>query len=643
MYIKEVKTTNKKTGKVYVKHVLVESVRVNGQPKPRNIMQLGRLDLPRELWKQLSSELEARLRGQMSLKIPGVRLKKTVASAANKAMDKYTILKQEKELKEKRKENNKLASDKTKQTEKNEEAINVLPEDISIGSLRSIGSELVVHETWKDLHMPELLKKLNFSSRQSSIAEALIAGRLINPGSELSTHDWMRKRSAIGELTVENIENAGLNILYKVGDELVKHQKAIDAHLKKREDGLFPKREMIYLFDLTNFYFEGQALGNSIAHRGKSKEKRSDCPLVSLGLVVDTDGFPIHSKVFKGNISEPSTLKEILKEMGFLDEDQLLPERPTLIMDRGIATKDNLALIKENNFDYALITRGPRNSHYLKEFENYKNDEGFNPIVRNNKTIHIKKVLKDNNTAEVLCISEGKRKKENAMKLRWIEHAMEDFASLQRSIKSKKKGTVGNIQTTYKRIGRLQERYASLNKYFDYKVITDAANPEKVLNLEYKKLSVFDIDGDDDPLAGSYVIESSFPQQTGEQIWSLYMTLTRVEKAFRAMKTDLGTRPIFHQSEERTKAHLYISILAYHILCNIEYKLGQRGDHRHWSTIKNILSTHQRSTVILTDTSEKIHHIRLSSQPEGEHMEIYRKLKIKPQKNMKKYFIARRL
>ena len=639
MYIKEVKTTNKKTGKVYVKHVLVESVRVNGKPKPRNIMQLGRLDLPRELWKQLACELEARLRGEMSLNIPGIRLKKSVATIANNAMSKYNILKHEKELKEESKISNKDISNK----KDNEEPITVLPKDISTGSHRTIGAELIIHETWKQLHMPKLLKSLNFSDRQASIVEALVAGRLISPGSERATYNWIRKRSAIAELTSENIENVGLNSLYKIGDELIKHKDLINNHLKETEDKLFPKREMIYLFDLTNFYFEGQALGNSIAYRGKSKEKRSDCKLVSLGLVVDIDGFPIHSKVFKGNISEPSTLEKILEEMGLLDDKELLPKRPTLIMDRGIATKDNLKFIKKNHFDYALITRGPRNRHYLEEFQNYKNDKEFTPIIRNNKTIHIKKVLKDDQTSEVLCISEGKRKKENAMKIRWIEHAMEDFASLQRSIKSKKRGTVGSLKTAYKRIGRLEERYVNLNKYFEYAVITDPANSEKVIDFEYRKLSVFDIDGDNDALAGSYVIESSSTKQTAEEIWSLYMTLTRVEKAFRAMKTDLGTRPIFHQTAQRTEAHLYLSILAYHILCNIEYKLGQQGDHRHWSTIRDILSTHQRSTVILSDTNKKIHHIRLSSQPEGEHMEIYQKLKIKPKKNMKRYFIAKRL
>lgn len=635
MYIREIKTTNKQTGKVYIKHVLTESVRINGKSKKRSIMQLGRLDLPQDLWKELASELEARIRGQQSLNLRGIKLKKKLAVIADNAMSKYSLIKQEKENKSKRKE---LASSKN-----SEEAIEVLPENISTSTNRTIGAELIIDNTWNELKMPKLLKSLGFTDRQSSIAEALVAGRLIKPGSERSTYNWIRKESAIGELTEENIENVGLNSLYKLGDILFKHKESIDNHLKEQEDKLYPNRENVYLFDLTNFYFEGQALGNSLAHRGKSKEKRSDCPLVSLGLIVDTDGFPIYSKIFKGNISEPSTLEDILKDMGLLGSDDLIPHKPTLIMDRGIATKDNLDLIKSNSFDYVLITRGPRNKDYLAEFENYKNDDEFKVITRNNKKIHIKKVQKDEKSSEILCISEGKRKKENSMELRWVERAMEDLASLQRSIKSKNKGTVNNLQTAYERIGRLQERYSSLKKYFSYNFTVDPENSDKVINLEYNKLPVFDIDNEVNPLNGSYVIETSFKEESSEKIWSLYMTLTRVEKAFRAMKTDLGTRPIFHKNEERTKGHLYISILAYHILCNIEYKLAKKNDYRHWTTIKDTLATHQRTTVILTDTSDNIHHLRMSSQPEGEHMEIYRKLNFKPQKNMKKYYIAKRL
>ena len=121
------------------------------------------------------------------------------------------------------------------------------------------------------------------------------------------------------------------------------------------------------------------------------------------------------------------------------------------------------------------------------------------------------------------------------------------------------------------------------------------------------------------------------------------MTLTRVEEAFRCMKSDLGTRPIFHHTAKRTKAHLFISVLAYHLLINIEYKMSQNGDNRRWTTIRNILQTHQRSTIILVDEKQRIHHVRLTGQPEACHLKIYNLLKINTKKRLKKYIVAKRL
>jgi transposase len=365
--------------------------------------------------------------------------------------------------------------------------------------------------------------------------------------------------------------------------------------------------------------------------------------LVSLGLVVDSNGFPVSSKVFPGNISEPQTLRGFLEQMGLLDEG-FYAMRPTLVMDRGIATIENIDLLKEYGFPYILITRGPRNKDYLNEFSNYKDDSEFETITRNNKQIHIKKVVKDDNTVEVLCISEGKRKKETAMKQRWLEHAEEDFASLQRSIRSKRKGTIKKIDKIYERLGRLQERYANLAKYFEYKIIENPERSGYAIDIEYNQFTVFDIDNDKaDPLSGSYVIETGFTEKNAQEIWQLYMTLTMVEAAFRSIKSDLGTRPLYHQGAERTEGHLFIAVIAYHLLCNIEYKMRQKNDYRQWQTIQGELATHQRSTVILTDKQDKIYHIRVSGMPETEHKDIYNKLGIKVDKNMKKYFIAKRL
>ena len=626
MFIKEIKTKNKKTGKAYIKHALVESVRTEKGPRQRTVMQLGQLKLPRGLWPQLIAELECRISGRPSLNLPGTRVPNRVKNAANTAMENFTI------CTARRIENRKNVED---------EEITVSLNNVSDSKYRSFGAEFVAHSSWKELRMPQKLKELGFTSKERSLAEGMVAGRLIHPASELATWGWLKNNSSIGDLTEVTLDNVSLTSVYKIGDKLLQYKEEIEEHLFEREQKIHPGRETLYLFDLTNFYLEGQALGNSLAKHGKSKEKRNDCPLVSLGLIVDSSGFPIAGEVFPGNIGEPKTLNEILGKMGYF-ENYLPGMMPTLVMDRGIATKDNVKLLQEKHLPYILITRGPRNAHYLKEFENYKSDPEFKTIIRNDKEINIKKVYKpDSETVEVLCVSEGKKAKENAIRRRWTERASEDIARLQNSII---KGNIKEVEKIVKKIGRLEERYAGLNKYFSINIQEDAEKSGYASGLKFYEKPVFDVDEhEDNPLHGTYVIETDLKDKSAESIWTLYMTLTRVEEAFRRMKSDLGTRPVYHQIARRTRGHLFLSILAYHLLINIEYKMGKANDTRRWSTIRETLSTHQRSTVIITDKKQRVHHLRLSGQPETCHSQIYNILKIKPGKFLKKYIVAKRL
>lgn len=625
MYIKEIKTRNRKTNKEYVKHILVESIRTEKGPRHRTVMQLGVLTLPKELWPTLIAELESRISGQIQLTLPGVKLPLKVKNAADKAMENFTI-------RSARRIENRKSPDADEVTIKLGET--------ATSKHRSFGPELVCHSIWNELQLPMKLAELDFSSRERSLAEAIVAGRLIEPGSELGTWQWMKNVSSIGELTEEQLDNVGISSVYNIGDKLLANKEELEKHLFKVEAKLRPDRETLYLFDLTNFYFEGQALGNSIAQYGKSKEKRDDCPLVSLGLIVDSSGFPVTSEIFPGNIGEPHTLSEILSKMKYFDT-YLPGMAPTIVMDRGIATKENISLLKEKNIDYVLITRGPRNAHYLEEFENYLNDPEFKSILRHNKEIFLKEVKSENAITEILCVSEGKKEKEDAIEARWKERASEDLSSLQKSIL---KGSIRLISKIERKLGRLEERYPSLNKYFAIELIKDGIDPLQASDIAFCQRSVFDIEENKtNPLNGTYVIETTLRERNPEEIWSLYMTLSRVEEAFRCLKSELGTRPIFHQIARRTKGHLFISILAYHILINIEYKLNASGDTRRWSTICDALKTHQRSTVIITDTNQQIHHLRISSQPEVSHLKIYGALKIKPVKGLKKYIVAKRL
>lgn len=630
MFIRQTKTKNAKTGEVYIKHTLVESVRTEAGPRQRTVMQLGRLSIPSKSWPILAAELERRIAGQGELDLSSIKCSDAVARAADQAMEKFSPRVQ-------RKAEN-IADENT---------ADFAPVDLNTATTsmsRSVGAELLVHDAWNLLDLPGILKQLGLDKAERSLAEAVIAARMIKPGSDLKAWNWIRNASAIGELTEEPLEAAGRNRVYEIADRLCGVREQIEAALRNGFGRLFPDERRLFLFDLTNFYLEGQALGNSLAHHARSKERRNDCRLVSLALAVDSRGFPLFSRIHPGNIGEPTTLKEVLEAADLLGGERLPGfHAPTVIMDRGIATSENVELLKENGLKYIVIERGARSREYLEMFENAAEDPEFTRITRDDQPpVFVKKIEKPgSDTVEVLCVSEGKKQKERAMAVRWEERACEDLLKLQGSIRS---GNIKNKGKIQRKVGRLDERYSGFSKRFDITLIPEIENAERIRDLTFERKPMFDIpDENENPLWGAYVMETPHSELEAEQIWKLYMTLTQVEAAFRSLKTDLGTRPIFHQLAERTEAHLFVSVLAYSVLACIEHRLRQAGDHRQWRTVREQMSTHRRATIILTDDQRNIHHIRQTGTPEPAHLDIYRKLGISPRMPRFKNIVGKRL
>lgn len=613
MFIRETTTANRKTGKVYVKHTLVQSVRTPAGSRQRTLMQLGRLTIPKKSWPALAAELECRLAGQEELDLHRVKRSKAVLNAADKVMQEFGVRAE-------------LKTDNVRRESKAEYVLTDL-NTVTSSMSRSVGAELLVHDTWRYLELPKLLNQLGLNAGERSLAEAVVAARMINPASDLKTWEWIRNQSAIGELTEENLGNVGRNRVYAIADRLSELHEKIELHLRGRFQAMFPCEQQLYLFDLTNFYMEGQALGNSLAHHGKSKEKRSDCRLVSLALAVDSRGFPLFSRVYPGNISEPSTLEEILKDAGLIGRQPSLDlGTPTVVMDRGIATIKNIELLVENKISYILIERGARNKAYLDSFRNAEKDPTFTQIKRDGQPDVFVKIVdgQREETVDVLCVSTGKKQKERAMLRRWEERASEDLLKLQTSIRA---GNVKLFDKIQRRLGRLDERYSGFGKRFQVTLVPEKEDEKRIKDLIFEKKPFFELPAEEsNPLLGSYVIETPQRGMTAEEIWKLYMTLTRVEGAFRSMKTDLGTRPIHHQLAERTTAHLFVSVLAYSLLASIEFRLREAGDHRHWKTVCEQMSTHRRNTIILTDEKGIIHHIRQTGAPEAIHLDTFRKL-----------------
>ena len=610
MFIREVTTNNKKNGANYTNHKLVEAFRnENNEVRQRIIMNLGTLTLPRDDWKKLASALESLLSGQETLFNDSSEINEIAA----KAIENYKLLQKKTEVKTLREDTKQLVTADLSSFNTTED--------------RSLGAELVANNEWNRLKFEDILKKSKFDNKEISLIKAVVIGKLIEPSSDLAVLNWLQKRSSINEMLEVDLSTIGKDLIYEISDKLILSKDLIEDELRKQEETLFRSTPKVFLYDLTNTYFEGVCLGNDLAQHGKCKSKRTDCPLVTLALVVDDYGFPVYSKIYAGNQSEPETLKEVIEKL-LEDKTTLLQYiSPTFVMDRGIATKENIAFMKEMKLDYVVIERAAVEKKYKNQFENAKTDfEKINVTTKSEygdtNDVYIKKIDHSEETCRVLCLSEGRERKETAIDVKKEERFLTDVSKIKASID---KGSIKVPGVAFERIGRLKQKYASMAKYYDITIIEDEKT-KKVTDIKWTKK---ELRNERKVLTGCYVVETTHKEYEALEIWKLYMTLTNVEGAFRALKTDLGMRPVYHQNKERTEGHLFISVLVYHLLINIERRLREKNDHRKWSTIKNELSTHRRGTIIFTDSDNEINHLRVSGIAESNHKKIYKLLDVK--------------
>ena len=599
MFIRATTTKNRRTGREYVTHRLVETCQTEKGPRQRMVMSIGKLDLPRERWKELAKALEHRLAGVENFAPDDIQ------SIADHVMKDRMDLVDQRKAKEHR----------------NDNALYDTIDLNSVGSSdsRSIGPELACCSTWKLLGLDEILSDLDFSQREISLAKIVIMGRLIQPGSDKSTWEWFRHRSSLRELLPEDDEDLGRNAIYEIADLLLSHKEAIEKALYAKTIGVHNTTPSIFLFDLTNLYFEGQCKRNELAMFGKSKEKRSDCRLVTLALMVDQNGFPVGSKIYKGNQAEPPTLNKILDEVMPVDGMEIFSVTPTIIMDRGIATKENIERLQKRKLHYVVVERHQGLDAHIDEFKERR--DSFVEVKRKGReSVWVKMVSPSKGTGQkIICVSETRAAKEEAIVSKKEQRLVSDLERLRCSTE---KGTIKKINTVYERVGRLKERYGKVSQYYEVDFVLSkdgkAVSEMKFARHHHK----------DEDVYGCYAIETSHEKLEAEELWRLYMTLTRVESSFRSMKTDLGTRPIYHQLATRTSGHLFISVLAYHLLISMEHRLRRKGVSMSWKRAREILSSHQRQTVVMTNKESEIIHIRVTGTPETAHKDIYQALEV---------------
>ena len=597
MYIR--KSTRSYKGRTYTNYVLVESVQTPKGPRQKSVCSLGDLSpRPREEWLSLTRKIEDALLGQERLVDQGDA---EVAAIVDQVRE--------------RRENT-----PPPRPSDSAELITVDPSRVTTEQHREAGPIHVGYQFWQRLSLDRILYDCGLPETVRQLACAMVLNRLIAPASEHAMPDWMRRTALVDILDVD-FEGVDDNRLYRVLDKLYPHRATIEAALVQRERSLFNLDTTVYLYDITSTYFEGQCPRNDKAKLGHSRDKRPDCKQVVVGLVVNRDGFPITHQVFAGNTRDHTTLATMLDRLA---EHAGLKEGATVVVDRGMAYDENIAEFKKRKLHYVVASRQPERDRWLADFED---TEGFSPVLRQpsplnpaqkKSSIEVKTQTADQQTY-VLCRSEQRIAKDRAIRAKQEGRLRADIDKLAKRIAD---GRLVKAAKINQAIGRLKERYPRVARY--YRLSYD--EPNRTLSAEFdadKHLHAERLDG-------CYLLKTSRDDLSGDELWRIYILLTRAENAFRDMKSPLAERPIWHHLEQRTDTHIFLCVLAYHLLISIEKTLLDNGVHTSWATVRDILKTHQICTVVLPTDDGSCLRIRKAATPDSDVQQLYRHLDISP-------------
>ena len=491
--------------------------------------------------------------------------------------------------------------------------------------VREVGSEWMCYQALEQLKIRELLVNKKWDEEQIQLALTQIISRAVYPFSEHRTTRWIKENSAICEITGYNIENITKDKLYKSALDLYEIKDSLELHLSSRTNELFDLEDKIILYDLTNTYFEGSKRNSKMAKFGRSKEKRSDAKIIVLGLVVNVEGFVKYSQIFEGNKSDSKSLPEIIEKMRLRTSTD---KRGVVVLDAGIATDENCALIEAKGFDYVCVSRSKINDYLIEE-----NSLQIELKTKNKQKISLQKIVSANQTDYIVKIkSEGKQIKEDSMKLNFEEKFLLEVTKINNSIF--KKNGVKKLDKVNQRIGRLLEKYPSMNKYYclELKSNNNLATQLIATKKENYQQLVDEL--------GVYFIRTNLKTENEQTLWKIYNTIREIESTFRCLKTDLELRPIYHKNDNATLAHLHLGILAYWLVNTIRHQLKIKKMNYSWQEILRITNTQKIITTSGQNTFNELIVIRKCSYPNDNVKQIYTLLNYKNYPYIKRKFVV---
>jgi transposase len=382
----------------------------------------------------------------------------------------------------------------------------------------------------------------------AKVVELLAVNRLCAPRSELSIHEKWFPQTAMELLLDSDASVAEKDRLYRCLDRILAHKEALEQHLAAKWRDLFGADFDVLLYDLTSTYFEGEAGAVDKAQRGYSRDHRPDCLQLLLAVIVTTEGFPLSYEVLPGNVRDEGTLDGALEAI----ERKHGQARRIWVFDRGVVSEANLQKLREHGASYVVGTSRSQ----LKQYEQQLLGGNWQDISAEVRV----QLLSEGPETFVLARSADRAKKEEAMRARQVRGLMRDLVCLRRSIRH---GTIKQPEKILMRIGRLQERWPRAWPYLQ------VGWQDGRLSWHWDRPAL--------RLAalrdGAYLLRTNLNERTPEALWKMYVQLTEVETVFRALKSDLAIRPIWHWVGSRVEAHVLVAFLGYCLWVCLKHKL----------------------------------------------------------------------
>jgi transposase len=492
---------------------------------------------------------------------------------------------------------------------------------------RQFGSCWLGLELWKrlalDRFFEDALDKDEAEVPWSRVAAVLAVNRLCAPGSELAVEERWYPSTALDDLL--GIEEGKINDtrLYRCLDRMLPHKTRLEQHLKQRYGELFRAEFDVLLYDLTSTYVEGAAEKNPMMRRGYSRDHRPDCEQMVIALIVNSEGFPLSYETFDGNRADVSTMETILRMV----ERKYGKARRIWVMDRGIVSEENLAAIRKRGGQYLVGT--PRSQMKQFEAELLKDD-----WIRVRPEVEVKKVaIPQGEETFILCRTSGRKEKEKAIRNRFSTRMEDALKRLGRTIET---GRLKDRNKMERRLGRIQASHPQVNDLYDV-ALRDTVEGVRLHWAIKEERQVWR-----GLREGAYMLRTNLQAGTAEELWSRYMQLTEAEASFRALKSELSIRPLFHQLETRVKAHVMVAFLGYALWVTLKHLLKRRPATEPRPTVSGVdnaeplsamkaitlLSTLQSADIVLPTTDGREIRLRRITEPTAEQKSLLRQLNI---------------